>query len=211
MTQTRTLRPLGLVFVTIYTLVSGLLTLLASLLLVLAGGAFVPEWVPLAGLALLVFAVVLFTVSYGLAQLTDWAHPAAMWAYLASIPLALLSQAASGQVAGGIAGGGWVATLGTIMLSGAVLLYLSQRQVKALFPVVFVWPGQAGGTMTQRQHSSAPQGNQPVHQTPSPAAEEPMPTTPPEPAPSSVCAGCGRQLADHHKFCPACGAAQAVS
>ena len=90
--QQRNAKPLGLVLVVLYTALSGLTSLFASGLVLLASAIpGVPLWIGLFGFFLLIYTLLLFASVYGLWSLQAWGFNLAMFIYLVSIPIGLLA------------------------------------------------------------------------------------------------------------------------
>ncbi len=79
----------------------------------------------LAGLVLLVFAFLLFSLAYGLWRVRPWAWSLGVGLEIANILLALARVAGGREAIPGV--------LLTLLLAGTVLYYLWQRPVRAIF------------------------------------------------------------------------------
>lgn len=117
-------RPLGITIVAILAAIVGVLGLVVSLIIIgplmAAGGLYM-----LVGLVTLVISVLYLLVAYGAWTLKPWAWPLGVGLSVANVVLTLIGMTQSNQ--------DLVSALIGLVISGVILYYLFQPDIKALF------------------------------------------------------------------------------
>jgi DMSO reductase anchor subunit len=126
-------KPAGIVLISIYSALSGLLTFsVGSVMLLASAVPEMPAWVVLLGIICVVLGVFLLTAVYGLWSVQPWGLKITKWLYVISIPLGVVSifpvypgsEMTSGNTILQIAG---------IGLAMIIIYYLSKPKVVTLY------------------------------------------------------------------------------
>jgi len=121
-----TVKPLGLVILSIYTGINGALFIPIGIGITLA--SYLSWWVPIFGVLLFVLGVIEVAAAYGLWVLASWSYALTRYLYIIAIPITLKNCFTSNTPAGIIIL--YLLFVGSFIW---VLLYLAKPEIKAFF------------------------------------------------------------------------------
>ncbi len=121
-------RPVGLVLISIYTAVSGLLSILAGVLGLFVSQLEVPVWVTVFSVLLFLSGILELAVCYGLWSIQKWGLKLAIVVYIVSIPLGIIAMFTGERTTGNV-----LLQLIGIVIAIVVLRYLFKPRVRMLF------------------------------------------------------------------------------